>query len=1127
MWKWLRSQFTRKPNFQRQQAKRNELRLEELESRLTPSWSQYEVYAVTLINEMRENPVGFAEELRQLYHDSSYVSSHGMRGDDPIWQDIRAFIDRAEQEGHWQSGFNGTDGTSFLSVMQQLPSTRGLAMVLDLHESAEFHNEWMHTYGQLTHTSFAPGDNPTRTPIPWLSYGGNAPYDTWYDNISRAENIAAGEASTHLQAAYDSGQISTFEYKTRIVYFDTVAYMLEADNVDVAHPWGHLHNLATEDPLVGDAAGVGVFNAIGVDYNFYTNNSQMLSTQHFAWHEDTTYASGIIYQDVNNNGFYDPGEGLKGNLTWSMGSDSGVLDLGPYGEFTKDFDVGPSGIPLGTEVTITATYGGREVARYTFELDKGNQWIEFRMSPSFGFVERLGEGGGNPTVQPDVFETPGNNAWQEAVDLGNMAANNPSSGAAHGLSVHQTGDTDWFRFELASQGTESDRIFLGFDQTEGDLDAVLYVLEPDGTLTEVAEGDSTTDNEIISLKDLDAGVYYLKVFGYNSATNFYTLKLDALFERDAATQSTLVPHLQAIYQFQAAPSDHFNSLGAQEKWFHDQYGNWFAITPDGGIYEWIEGRVEDNVRVATVDAMVYHDLNILFGADTSKVSLLEAYREVFAFQKVNDNYSYNAFGFQERWFIDRHGRNFFITYNGRIHQWKGKSRENTVVRGQLTNNIHYQDPRLLFVASSSTVSVELEFQLALLEGTFGFQTTTDFQFNVHGRREKWFKDSQDRWFAITPDGALRRWDGSSLATSPRLLYLPQLVYDRPELLIEADGELASGSPTAYFQSLYGFQRATSFYINSQGMQEKWIKDRHGRWFAITPDGSLYRYENGSLQSSSKVGELDPIVYRLPSLLFHAPVRLASKIRTALGVLRRVHGFRFSNSYHENYYGQRERWFKDRNDDWYFITPDGKIRQWDGTSFDTSTVVAQVAPAVYDIPDRLFNATQTLPNSELMQLQGLQRDFGFRLKVQYYQNHLGQEERWFVNRAGDWFFITSDGTIREWDKSGFDTSDVVAQVDPLVYDDPTLLFKAQASFSAETQALIAELKTQLGFEFAGRYYLNSYGAGEKWFRDRQGSWYALLANGKIYRWNGSRNIASGELVAELDGLVYDDPSVLFA
>ncbi|MGF1582309.1 MAG: PPC domain-containing protein [Gemmataceae bacterium] len=1134
MWKWLRSQLTRDENAQGQKPKREVLRLEELESRVTPSWSQYEVYAVALINEMRENPTGFAEELRQLYHDSSYVSNHGMRGDDPVWQDLRAFIDQAEEQGDWQSGFNGTEGTSFLSVMQELPSTRGLAMVLDLHEAAESHNDWMHAHGQLTHTSFAPGDDPARSPISWLTYGGNAPYDTWYENIARAENIASGEVGTHLQNAYDTGELSTFEYKTRTVYFDTVAYMLEADNVDLNHPWGHLHNLATEDPLVGDS-GVGIFNAIGVDYNFYNDNSQMLSTQRLAWHEDTSYASGLIYQDNNNNGFYDPGEGLKGNLKWSIGpytsggvemSDGGELVLGPHGDFTKAFGVGPGGIPLGTEVTVKATYGGREVGRYTFQLDEGNQWIEFRMSPSFGLVERLGEGTGIATLEPDAYETPGNDTWEEAVDLGSVSTHNPNSGAALGLSTHHSGDVDWFRFELAGQATKSDRIFLGFDQIQGDLDAVLYLLEADGTLTEVLEADSTTDNEIISLEGLDAGVYYLKVSGYNDATNFYTLKLDALFERDAATQSTLVPHLQAVYQFRAASQEFFNAAKMQEKWFQDQYGNWFAITPDGGIYEWIEGRLENNVRIATVSPLVYHDLNILFDTDISKVSLLEAYREVFGFKKAREDYSFNIFRRQERWFVDRHGRDFFITFDGTIHQWKGGDQTNTVARGRLTNSMFYQDPKLLFVTSSTVLSAEVEFQLALIEGTFQFKTTTDFQFNIHGKREKWFQDSKDRWFVLTPDGSLIRWDGSSLDTSPRLLYLPQLIYERPELLLEADGDLASGAPTAYFQMLYGFQRTSSYYINSQGMQEKWIKDRDGRWFAITPDGSLYRYENGDLQASSKVGDLNPIVYRLPSLLFNAPIKLASKIKSGLAELRRLHGFRFHNSFYENHYGYRERWFQDRNDEWFIITPDGKIRKWNGKSIQTSEVIAKVAAAVYDEPDKLFNAVKELPANALAQLQVLQRNFGFRFHVQYHQDHLNQEELWFQNRAKDWFFITSDGTIRKWDRVSFETSEVIAQVDPLVYDDPEVLFQAQATFSAATLTKIDELKVEPGFQHAGLYYRNWYGEDEKWFRDRNGLWYAMLPTGKIYLWNGTEDIKAGELVAELDGLVYDDPSVLF-
>jgi hypothetical protein len=55
-----------------------------------------------------------------------------------------------------------------------------------------------------------------------------------------------------------------------------------------------------------------------------------------------------------------------------------------------------------------------------------------------------------------------------------------------------------------------------FDHHDGDLDMALY--RGDGTSL-IARGLSATDNERISLAGLDAGVYFVKVYGYLGAAN--------------------------------------------------------------------------------------------------------------------------------------------------------------------------------------------------------------------------------------------------------------------------------------------------------------------------------------------------------------------------------------------------------------------------------------------------------------------------------------------------------------------------------------------------------------------------------------------------------------------------------
>jgi hypothetical protein len=52
----------------------------------------------------------------------------------------------------------------------------------------------------------------------------------------------------------------------------------------------------------------------------------------------------------------------------------------------------------------------------------------------------------------------------------------------------------------------------------------------------------------------------------------------------------------------------------------------------------------------------------------------------------------------------------------------------------------------------------------------------------------------------------------------------------------------------------------------------------------------------------------------------------------------------------------EKWFRDQNHQWYFVTPAGKIYKWNGQSnLSTSPIFAIVAVSVYNDPTLLFNA----------------------------------------------------------------------------------------------------------------------------------------------------------------------------
>jgi|GEM_PF-646105 len=87
-----------------------------------------------------------------------------------------------------------------------------------------------------------------------------------------------------------------------------------------------------------------------------------------------------------------------------------------------------------------------------------------------------------------------------------------------------TGDQDWFRFEQLNTATTSHYVLADFRQAQGDIDLELY--NSQGTLIRSSTGSSAP--ETISLAGLQSGTYYVRLFGYQNATNpNYSLEIVA------------------------------------------------------------------------------------------------------------------------------------------------------------------------------------------------------------------------------------------------------------------------------------------------------------------------------------------------------------------------------------------------------------------------------------------------------------------------------------------------------------------------------------------------------------------------------------------------------------------------
>ena len=75
--------------------------------------------------------------------------------------------------------------------------------------------------------------------------------------------------------------------------------------------------------------------------------------------------------------------------------------------------------------------------------------------------------------------------------------------------------SDWYRFRTATRGTSRDFVAINLQNAQGDLDLALF----NSSGQRVRYSGTTSDTERVSLGGLAAGLYYIRVYGYQQATN--------------------------------------------------------------------------------------------------------------------------------------------------------------------------------------------------------------------------------------------------------------------------------------------------------------------------------------------------------------------------------------------------------------------------------------------------------------------------------------------------------------------------------------------------------------------------------------------------------------------------------
>ena len=367
---------------------------------------------------------------------------------------------------------------------------------------------------------------------------------------------------------------------------------------------------------------------------------------------------------------------------------------------------------------------------------------------------------------------------------------------------------------------------------------------------------------------------------------------------------------------------------------------------------------------------------------------------------------------------------------------------------------------------------------------------------------------------------------------------------------------------------FRFARTSSLFENWGGLGEKWIYGS-GLWYFITPDGRLFRWNQSPRDqlSGEPIAVLSPAFHANLSLVYDAvkpeleTVTIVAgtgdpEINIADALLERArqldNELRLENTGNlfRNLGGLGEIWIYGRGN-WYFITPEGQMFLWDGSSAEnlTGTLTATLSPEFHSDPSLIYNPRQpgagVTPDSTGNSINfGNARIPGITGRKWHDRNADGVRDAdepglngWtiqLVDTAGNVIGQTAtsdrdlngDGVIDPFTESGWYAFHRVAFGDYMVREIPQLGWHSSQPAAAPVADAAYRLDQALQFAATASDFEDWGGLGEKWFYGAAG-WYYITPDGSVFQWNGSPQTAlSGTLVGRLSPEFHADPARLY-
>lgn len=258
-----------------------------------------------------------------------------------------------------------------------------------------------------------------------------------------------------------------------------------------------------------------------------------------------------------------------------------------------------------------------------------------------------------------------------------------------------------------------------------------------------------------------------------------------------------------------------------------------------------------------------------------------------------------------------------------------------------------------------------------LDEQHDFQQPTNDYRNWGGRDERWLQDAAGTWYFIVPDGQLYAWDGGSGATGTLIGEFDatfhqdlSLLYAPPAAANNGHGSGGQASAAVALDQQLDLYTSGDLYLNWGGLNEKWLQSRAngGSWYYITPDGEFYEWLGGATTNATLLASLDTRYYTDPAELYNASETAAANsggngggTTSPAEAIDVDLGLHTNGDLYLNWGGLNEKWLQGRNDEWYFILPDGRFYAWHGGSIANSTLLHTIDAIYYSDPALLYDA----------------------------------------------------------------------------------------------------------------------------------------------------------------------------